>query len=59
MQCTVLHPGASFREAPVAPDGELPLVERVGEPADLIRSEDLVVIFLYFEDLVVIWLLKS
>jgi hypothetical protein len=37
---------------------ELTIVEWVGDLVDLIQSEDLVVIFFYFEDLFVIWLLK-
>jgi hypothetical protein len=44
----VLHLGASFTEALAAPTGDLPVVERVDDHVDLIR----------FEDLVVIWLLK-
>jgi hypothetical protein len=58
MQCTVLHLDASFTEAPAASADEPPSVEHVGDPVDLIRSKDLAVVFLYFEDLVVIWLLK-
>jgi hypothetical protein len=59
MLCTVLHLGANFFEASTAPVGDLAVVERVGELADLTWSEDLVVIFYYFEDLLVVWMLDN
>jgi hypothetical protein len=40
------------------PADELVIVERFDILVDLIRSKDLVVISIYFEDLLVIWLLK-
>ena len=58
MLCTVVYLGASSSVASAAPVGNPAVVERVCDLVDLIRSEDLVVIFFYFEDLLVLRLLK-